>query len=373
MKGRVLFVSDVYYPYPGGISEHIHQLSVNLRGLGWETHILTTNFREKINFEDPPYVHRVGFPIKIPINGSIAPVAFSPRITFLVKKFFRENHFDIVHIHGQVAPTLPLLSLKYSQSINVITFHAAYRRSLLTETLKPYIRGYLSRIKGFIAVSPAAIEPIIKHFGEVDHRIIPNGVSLQRFNPQNKPLKHLMGHKNILFVGRPEPRKGLKFLILAMPIILSKVPDARLVVVGSGPLLGYYKSLVPDEVRERVLFEGAVDGDVLPRYYVSADVFVSPATRSESFGMVLLEAMASGVPVVASRNEGYRYVVRDGENGLLCEPENEVDLANKIIKVLTDENLRKKLIENGLKTAQEYSWENIAKKVEDYYFYLLGR
>ncbi len=371
MKGRVLFVSDVYYPYPGGISEHIHQLSIKLRELGWETHILTTNFREKINFEDPPWVHRVGFPIKIPINGSIAPVAFSPRINFLVKRFFIENSFDIVHIHGQVAPTLPLLSLKFSKSVNVITFHAAYRRSLLAETLKPYIRGYLSRINGFIAVSPAAIEPIIKHFGEVDYRIIPNGVSLQRFNPQNKPLQHLLGYKNILFVGRPEPRKGLRFLIMAMPIILSKVPDARLVVVGSGPLLGYYKSLVPDEIRDRVLFEGAVDGDILPRYYTSSSVFVSPATRSESFGMVLLEAMASGVPVVASKNEGYKYVVNDGENGILCEPENEVDLANKVIRVLTDENLRRKLIENGLKTAQEYAWENIAKKVEEYYLYLL--
>ncbi|MEO0139531.1 MAG: glycosyltransferase family 4 protein [candidate division WOR-3 bacterium] len=373
MKGRVIFVSDVYYPYPGGISEHIHQLSKNLRDLGWETYILTTNFKEKVGFDEPPWVYRVGFPIKIPVNGSIAPVAFSPRINLYVKEILRNNGFDIVHIHGQVAPTLPILALKYSNSINVITFHAAYRKNILAKTFKPYIKGYFSRINGFIAVSPAAIEPILKHFGNIDYRIITNGVDVEKFNPNKKPLQHLMGYKNILFVGRPEPRKGLRFLINAMTIILSKVPNARLIVVGSGPLLGYYKSLVPEEIKDRVLFEGAVDSDVLPRYYRSADVFVSPATRSESFGMVLLEAMASGVPVVATNNEGYRYVVKDGENGLLSEPENEVDLANKIIRVLTDENLRQRLISNGLETAKRFSWKNIAKEVEGYYLELMGK
>lgn len=373
MKGKVLFVSDVYYPYPGGISEHVHQLSKTLRNLGWETYILTTNFKEKLEFDEPPWVFRVGFPIKIPANGSIAPVAFSPRLNFYVKNIIRNGNYDIVHIHGQVAPILPLLSLKFSNSINVITFHAAYKRNILAQTFKPYIKGYFSMLHGFIAVSPAAIEPIIKYFGEIDYRIIPNGVDIDRFKPTNKPLKHLEGYKNILFVGRPEPRKGLKFIIEAMPMILSKVPDARLVIVGSGPLLRYYKSLVPDEIKDRVLFEGSVDSKILPRYYASASVFVSPATRSESFGMVLLEAMASGVPVVASNNEGYRYVIKDGENGLLCEPENAIDLANKVIKVLTNESLRHRLIEGGLDTAKRFSWENIARQVEDYYFYLMEK
>ncbi len=373
MKGKVLFVSDVYYPYPGGISEHVHQLSKTLRKLGWETYILTTNFKEKLEFDEPPWVFRVGFPIKIPANGSIAPVAFSPRLNFYVKNIIRKGRYDIIHIHGQVAPILPLLSLKFSNSINVITFHAAYKRNILAKTFKPYIKGYFSMLDGFIAVSPAAIEPIIKYFGEIDYRIIPNGVDIDRFKPTNKPLKHLSGYRNILFVGRPEPRKGLRFIIEAMPMILSKVPDARLVIVGSGPLLRYYKSLVPDEIKDRVLFEGSVDGKILPRYYASASVFVSPATKSESFGMVLLEAMASGIPVVASNNEGYRYVVKDGENGLLCDPESAIDLANKVVKVLTDESLRCKLIEGGLNTARRFSWENIARQVEEYYFYLMEK
>ncbi len=371
MKGKVLFVSDVYYPYPGGISEHIHQLSRKLRDLGWETYILTTNFKEKVGFDEPPWVYRVGFPIKLPLNGSIAPVAFSPRINFYVKGIIRRKNFDIIHIHGQVAPTLPILALKFSRSVNVITFHAAYRKNLLAKTFKPYIKGYFSMLDGFIAVSPAAIEPIVKHFGPIEYRIIPNGVDVDKFNPNKKPLSHLMGYKNILFVGRPEPRKGLKYLIMAMPMVISKIPDARLIVVGSGPLITYYKSIVPSEIKGRVVFEGSVDSNMLPRYYRSADVFVSPATRSESFGMVLLEAMASGVPVVASRNEGYRYVVRDGENGLMCEPEDEVELAHKIIKVLTDDNLRRRLVENGLKTALRFKWDNIAREVGDYYDYLL--
>ena len=373
MKGKVLLVSDVYYPYPGGISEHIHQLARHLRRLGWETYILTTNFKGGVTFEDPPYVFRVGFPVKILFNGSIAPVAVSFRINSYVKRLMNRMRFDVVHIHGQVAPVLPMVSLKFSTGYNFITFHAAHKKKFLYKLFKPYVRDYFNRLHGRIAVSRAAIKPILEIFPDVEYRIIPNGVDLERFRPDLKPLPHLRGYRNILFVGRPEPRKGLKFAILSMPHILREIPDARLVVVGDGPLLGWYKSMVPDRIKDRVLFEGKVSSSVLPRYYSSADVFVSPATGSESFGLVLLEAMATGTPVVAARNEGYSLVIKDGFNGLLCNVEDEIDLANKVIRVMKDRDLRERLIRGGLETARRHGWDRIAAEVEEYYLDVMRR
>ncbi len=367
MKGRVLFVSDVYYPYPGGISEHIHQLSKHLRRRGWETYILTTNFKGGVKVDDPPYVFRVGFPVKILFNGSIAPVAFSFRINSYVKNVMRRMEFDIVHIHGQVAPILPMVALKFSTSYNFITFHAAHNKNILYKLFKPYVRSYFARLHGRIAVSEAAIRPILEIFPDIDYRIIPNGVDLERFRPDLEPLPHLRGYRNILFVGRPEPRKGLKYAILAMPRILKEIPDAQLVVVGDGPLLGWYKSMVPESVKERVRFEGRVSARILPRYYRSAEVFVSPATGSESFGLVLLEAMATGTPVVAARNEGYSLVIKDGENGLLCEVEDKEDLAEKVIRVMKDGKLRERIVKGGLLTAREHGWDRITERVERYY------
>ncbi|NPB04337.1 MAG: glycosyltransferase family 4 protein [Thermotogae bacterium] len=370
---KVLLVSDVYYPYPGGISEHVHQLAKHLRRLGWESYILTTNFRGGVEFEDPPYVFRVGFPVKILFNGSIAPVAVSFRINSYVKRLMNRMRFDVVHIHGQVAPILPMVSLKFSTGYNFITFHAAHRKKFLYKLFKPYVRDYFNKLHGRIAVSKAAIKPILDIFPDIEYRIIPNGVDLNRFRPDLEPLPELKGYRNILFVGRPEPRKGLKYAILSLPHILKEIPDARLVVVGDGPLLGWYKGMVPPGVEDRVLFVGKVPASLLPRYYRSSEVFISPATGSESFGLVLLEAMATGTPVVAAKNEGYSLVIDDGKNGLLCKVGDEKDLAAKVIKVLKDADLRRRLIEGGLKTAQEHSWDKIAKKVAEYYVDVINR
>ncbi|NPA79619.1 MAG: glycosyltransferase family 4 protein [Thermotogae bacterium] len=373
MRKKVLLVSDVFYPYPGGVSEHVHQLAIHLRKLGWESYILTANHKGGVDFKDPPYVFRVGFPVKILFNGSIAPVTISLRINSYVKRLMNRMQFDVVHIHGQVAPVLPMVSLKYSTGYNFITFHAAHKKNFLYKLFKPYIRDYFNKLHGRIAVSEAAIKPILEIFPDIEYRIIPNGVDLQRFRPDLQPLPHLQGYRNILFVGRPEPRKGLKYAILAMPHILREIPDARLVVVGDGPLLGWYKNMVPDSIKDRVMFEGRVSSQVLPRYYRTADVFISPATGSESFGLVLLEAMATGTPVVAARNEGYSLVIRDGENGLLCNVEDEVDLARKVVRVLKDEDLRRRLVEGGLRTARAHGWDRIASQVARYYVDVMER
>lgn len=365
---RILQVADVYYPHPGGIPEHIKHLSEELMARGHHVDILTANFSKK-NFptwDDPPNVIRVGRGVKIPANKSMSSITISPRVSKRVKDVIQSGGYDIVHTHGPVAPVLPLLAVKHAKCKVVSTFHAAHGESFGYEIFGAYLRKWHDRIDGRIAVSKVAMESVARYFpGEF--RIIPNGVDVKRFNPDNPPMPHLVGTgRNILFVGRLEPRKGAKFLFQAFPMVLAKVPDARLVVVGSG-MTRWYKRFIDPSVKERVLFEGFVDPAVLPRYYTSADVFCSPAIGGESFGIVLLEAMASGVPIVASDIPGYRCVMEEGAEGYFARPEDPQSLADALVRLLLDPNA-KEMGNRGLAKARNlYSWERVVDMIEEFY------
>ncbi len=367
-------VSDVYYPHPGGISEHVHHLTLELRKLGHQVWILTSGTKNKFfKFDDPDYVIRIGKGLKVPINKSLTNVTFSPLITKKVKEVFA-NGYDILHIHGSLAPTLPLLAVTYSNSPIVITFHAAHEDSVLYEIFKPILAKAFSKIKVPIAVSEVAKESVERYFPG-NYIIVPNGVDTNRFRPDLKPIEHLRknGVYNVLFVGRLEPRKGVKDLFRALPYVLRILPNTQLIVVGGGPLMKWYQNKVEEEYKGHVVFTGTVPPEVLPRYYTTADVFVTPATGGESFGIVLLEAMASGIPIVASDIPGYRHVVENGREGLLVPPESPQLLASAIVTLLKNEKLRKKMGEMGRRKAQEkYSWPKIAKKIEEVYLKVLN-
>jgi len=365
---RVLQVADVYYPHPGGIPEHIKHLSEGLAARGHHVDILTARFSKK-NFpswEDPPNVIRVGRGMKIPANRSMSSITLSPRVSKRVKDVIRRGNYDIIHTHGPVVPVLPLLAVRHAECKVVSTFHAAHGESFGYEIFGAYLRKWHDRINGRIAVSEVARETVARYFpGEF--RIIPNGVDVKRFNPDNPPLAHLVGGgRNILFVGRLEPRKGAKFLFQALPMILERVPDARLVVVGSG-MTRWYKRFIDQSVKNRVLFEGFADPALLPRYYTSVEAFCSPATGGESFGIVLLEAMASGVPIVASDIPGYRCVMEDGVEGYFARPEDPKSLADTLVRLLLDPNARE-MGKRGLAKARSlYSWDRVVGMVEEFY------
>jgi len=202
-----------------------------------------------------------------------------------------------------------------------------------------------------------------------DYRIIPNGVDIDRFHPDIPPLEEFSdGRPNILFVGRFDPRKGLKYLLQAFPYILSRIPEARLIIVGRGVLKSLYKYYADSKVREAIHFAGYISPEMLPQYYATADVFVSPAIGQESFGIILLEAMASKKPIVASNIPGYRLVLTPNQDSLLVPPKNPQRLAACIIKLLKDPKLRETLGENGRKKALQYSWNRIARQIDSYYY-----
>ena len=370
---KILIASDVYHPYPGGITEHIYHLSSELRQRGHDVRILTTSFNPEEEVNDPDYVIRVGRSIKVPVNKSISSIAFAPNITGKIKKVVRENRYDIVHVHGSLAPTMPIFALNYSNAANVATFHAAHESSIAYSLFKPLLKRTFRKIDGLIAVSEVARQSMMKYFPG-DYAIIPNGIDTNRFRPDLEPIPSMKDkkRKNILFVGRFDPRKGLKFILQAMPSIVERVPDAHLTVIGGGPLEKWYKKQVAPEVASNISFVGFVSPEELPRYYVSSDIYVSPATGGESFGIVLLEAMASGVPVLASDIPGYRTVMEDGVEGMFVPPEDPEAIADKVVELLNAPELRARMGKSGRKKAVNlYSWPRVTEQVESFYYKVL--
>jgi phosphatidylinositol alpha-mannosyltransferase len=357
LEMKILFVSDFYYPHIGGVTEHIYHLANEFEKMGHMVSILTANIKGDLK-PDERRVIRLGKSMVIPMNKSNARMTgwVDPSVLSSIV-----NKYDVIHIHGVIAPTLPLLSLKVSRKTNIFTFHPAFESSNLYKISKNYLKHYFRKIDGRIAVSVTARDSICKYFpGE--YRIIPNGVDINRFKAFGKEKNPF----EILFVGRIEPRKGLQFLVDALVEIKRKLPKAKLTVAGGG-----YKGMkldIPSEVKDSIRFLGFVAPSDLPKIFSRASVFVSPAISGESFGIVLLEAMATETPVVASSISGYRCVIEDGKNGLLVSPGNSKDIADKVINLLGDKKLCEKLVKGGLRTATKYSWSSIAKDIMDFYY-----
>lgn len=197
---------------------------------------------------------------------------------------------------------------------------------------------------------------------------------MEHFSPKISPIDEFCdGKLSILFVGRLEKRKGLSYLLKAYKQVKQEVPDSRLIIVGPGTRLRKkYERQVRHYGLQDVIFVGYVSYNELPRYYKTADIFCSPATGGESFGIVLLEAMAIGKPVVASNIEGYANVLTHRVEGLLVPPKNVDMLAQALLSLAANESLRQQMGAKGALKAQEYSWEQIAGKVLSYYMRVLS-
>lgn len=352
-------VSDVYYPHPGGVPEHIYHLSCELIRKGHSVTVMAPRmgkFEEVDGMDSLPEVIRVGRAISVFSNRSHSKIALSWDIEKRVRDVIARG-FDVIHIHGLV-PVLPVLALKYSDTGNVATLHAAYEKSLAYTISKGWLQKYTRKLGARVAVSEVA-ERSISPFFPGSYTIIPNGVDTARFNPAVEPFPEFNGGFNILFVGRFEPRKGLKYLLSAFPLIKREVKDARLIVVGSG--------MIDIPKVDDIILRKSVPPSLIPRFYRSADVFCSPATGNESFGIVLLEAMASGIPVVASSIPGYRSVMKDGETGMLVERKDPSSIARAIIKLARDKRLQEEMGRKGRKCALQFSWNRIADRVEEVY------
>ncbi len=371
-KLRIALVTDAYYPHVGGIQEHVYHLGVELKKRGHLVKVITGAAGEN---SCPPGldVIRVGRIIQYPANKSFSKMTVGPGIGGKLRRIFRNEKFDIVHVHGALSPFLPVYSHILCHTTTIHTFHSQFEESIPYGIFKKLLQRCMLRIDGIIAVSNAAKECTSRYLSG-NYTIIPNGIDMQRFNPKNERCKKFEGKEPmILFVGRFEPRKGLKFLFLAFNEIIAQIPGATLVIVGEGKLRDYYKGFLSKQALQSVYFEGKVSMEVLPSYFVTSDIFCSPAYTGESFGIILLEALASGTPVVASDIQGYRTVIRNGHNGLLVPPKNPGEITSAIMKILENAQLRKQLVRDGLKSAQKYSWNTVTDMIEKFYFEMLQK
>jgi phosphatidylinositol alpha-mannosyltransferase len=228
--------------------------------------------------------------------------------------------------------------------------------------------GY-RRLDGKIAVSHAAASLIARHFPGY-YNIIPNGVEVERFAAPQPPIPGLDdGLVNILFVGRLEKRKGLRYLLHAFEIVKSKRADVRLVVVGSQDTRQkqLYERLVRESGLRDVQFVGYVANEDLPRYHHSCQIFCAPNTGNESQGIVLLEAMAAGRPVVASNIEGFAGVITHGVEGLLVRPQDGAALGEALLDLVNDPERRREMGIKSSERAQHYSWDRVSQQVLSYY------
>jgi len=372
---RVALCTDYFYPCIGGVQSHVAGLASELERRGHEVTILVKQPKTDLSNSSILISHN-----RIIHMESIFPLPtiIVPPKPADVREVIRRERFEIVHAHHAFTPT-SLLSISAAEKLripSILTNHtiflasnARYVWAPVSYILYPY-RKYINKACLITAVSRAAAK-FIEHFADGKKIIVvPNGVDVKRFESIEKNIQPNLSEKPIiLYVGRLVYRKGIHVLVRAMPLILKEIPNAHLIIAGKGYMNSSIRMLIKSlNLEGNVTMLGFIPDEKLPELYASSHLFVMPSLYCESFGITLLEAMASGKPVVASNVGGIPEVVKDGVVGLLFRRGDAEDLADKIIRVLSDCNLARSLASNAKELVKErYSWSVVADKIEDIY------
>ena len=366
---KVGLVSPYDFASPGGVTDHVRYLAAELGDMGHSTHIFAPSSRKAAALDgEAARFHRIGSPIAIPVNDSVARITLSFHLGNRVAAIVERERFDVLHFHEPLMPALPMTMLRLSPTANVGTFHAFAKSNVGYYYGRPLLHPYLARLHRGIAVSEPARAFFNRYFPDFPLRVIPNGIDTSVYRPGLSPIRHLRDENlNVLFVGRLEKRKGVGDLLRAFEFLKSRVPNTRLVVVGDGPLRGQVEGFIARHRLRDVVMAGYVPDSVLPRYYGTADIFCAPATGSESFGIVLLEAMSTGLPVVATEVPGYMSVLEPGRDSLTVRPKSWNELGAALVILARDGELRRRMGEAGIVKSKQYSWRSVAKQVLEVY------
>ena len=367
---RIGIVCPYSFDVDGGVQVHVRDLAEALIEFGHDVSVIAPADED---LPVPPYVVSAGKAMPIPYNGSVARLAFGPISANRVRRWLRDGNFDVLHIHEPAVPSLSLLACWVASGPIVATVHTAMPRSRWLLATQPVLRTALEKIDGRIAVSEAARSTFVEHLGG-DAVLIPNGVMTRRFL-HGKPLDGWPGEGGAIgFVGRiDEPRKGLAILLKAFEILARDRPGLRLLICGHGNI-DEQRGKLPEALRDRAVFLGAVSDEDKVRLLHSVDVFCSPNTGGESFGIVTAEAMAAGLPIVASDIPAFRAVLRDGRAGELFANGDPASLAATAGRLLDDPARRAELSVAALDAVADYDWGTVAKRVLSVYeTVVLGR
>lgn len=358
---RVALVCPYAWDRDGGVQSHVRSLADTLRARDHEVTVLAP-YRSKPPQDDggPGDVRRVAKAFGVPANGSVAPVAFGPVAAALVRKALGAIDADVMHLHEPLIPSLSLLALWNSKTPSVGTFHAAAEESFGYRIASPILQRAAGRLTIRTAVSDAARE-LISRYIPGDYALTPNGVDTRRFATA-EPLFDRTDRPRVLFLSRIERRKGVEVLIQAMTRLRDL--DVELVVGGSGPEERSARALA-ERLQVPATFLGRVPDEDVPRLYRSADVYCAPGLGGESFGIVLVEAMAAGTPVVCSDLPGFRAV--GGGAAELVPPGEAGPLADALRKVLTDPSHAERMRKMSSRMASAYDWSRLVVGVEALY------
>jgi glycosyltransferase involved in cell wall biosynthesis len=374
-------VTEFAYPVLGGVSEHVHFLSRELVARGHDVTVVTGRAASMAHVVDIDRHHaledgyrtvRVGHSIPVPINGSVGRVTLGPRVRERLRTAIHGQ--DVVHAQGLVGIVLPLLAVQESRApVTVGTFHTytpngeywAYK------TFRGNLTRRLNKLDRRIAVSQACVQGLQPHFGGT-WDVIPNGVDCRRFHPLAPADPRPVGPARILFVARLESRNRLSDLIEALALLRDRGRDVIVQVAGEGPTRTHDERLARRlGVLDRIQWLGLIHDD-LPRRDREATVLAAPCTLA-SFGVILIESMASGTPVVCADNLGFRQVIRDGMPGVFVRPADPVSLAAGLERVLDDPQYGRDAVTHGRPlTIERYDWAGVAARVNDVYLEVLA-
>ena len=363
---RVAMVCPYDLDVPGGVQEHVLALSAELRRVGDEVVTVAPG-------GDGAHHVRVGAGRRIRFNGSVAPIAIGPGAWRATGAALRRLRPDVVHVHEPVVPAVGLAALRAAAPV-VTTHHAWSEDTGLYGLAGRVLRRQVQRSSVRMAVSPAAagFHATALDLPVQSFRIVPNGVDVARFADAEPLPAALSDDPTVLFVGRLEPRKGLEHLVRAFALLKQQVPAARLVVVGDGPERARCEGLLPAGLRADVAFLGRVPAEDLPRAYRAADVFVAPALGGESFGIVLLEAMAAGAAVVASDLPGFRSVVEQDVTARVVPPGDAHAIADAVQALLANPSLRSTQVAAAREAVRAYDWPWVTAQVRSVYREAVG-
>ncbi len=360
---RIGIVCPYSWDIPGGVSAHVADLAEALIRMGHYVSVLApAEFDELL----PDYVVSTGKPRAVKYNGSVARLSFGPIAARKISKWVEEGEFDVLHVHEPLAPSLSVLACWAAKGPIVATWHSSMDKSRMMLTLSKLAQTAMEKVSARIAVSEAARTTLIKHV-DGDAVVIPNGVDVRAFC-NAKPMFGWPGaNLSIVFLGRgDEPRKGLSVLVDAYPEIRRNHPNVRLLIAGPGEPANTLKSLSRED-RASVTLLGMIAPQDKASVLASGTIYVAPNTGGESFGIVLLEAMATGTPVIASNLEAFSRVLDHGRAGLTFENENSTDLAKVVSDLLADPIQRAELSVQGKSRVAEFDWSVVATRIVDVY------
>jgi phosphatidylinositol alpha-mannosyltransferase len=360
---RIGIVCPYLWDIPGGVQAHVRDLAETLIAAGHHVSVLAPG--EENTPGMPAYLAVAGKTVPIPYNGSVARLQFGLVSATRVRRWLRDGSFDVVHVHEPAPPSLSLLTVLLADVPLVATFHSASTRSRFLAMFNSAVQAILERLSGRIAVSQAARKMIMQHLG-ADAVVIPNGVAVATYAeaeplpgyPRDPALGGTLG-----FIGRyDESRKGMSVLLTALEQLVQARPGLRLLVAGRGDESDFVERL-PASLADSVVMLGMVSEADKASLLRSVDVYVAPNTGGESFGIILLEAMAAGTPIVASDLDAFRRVLDDGRAGMLFSNRDADGLARALETMLADASVRGQLAEAGAAVVRPYDWQVVAAQI----------